>query len=93
MCYTIYYVVYLQLTCCLSITGLSSITRGIDQFTIIAAPALTGLLMSYGSMFVSAIFVAGWNICSVFIEYALLLRIYNKVPALAVKGPSQRGKH
>ena len=43
-------------------------------------------------MFVSAIFVAGWNICSVFIEYALLLRIYNKVPALGVKNPLQKGE-
>ena len=66
-------------------TGLSSTMRAIDQLTIIAAPIVTGLLMTYGSMVISAVFIACWNLISLFAEYGLLLRIYHRVPALAVK--------
>lgn len=65
--------------------------RAIDQLTIICAPILTGLIMTYGSMMISAICIAAWNLMSVFIEYGLLLRIYNRVPALAVKNDSPPG--
>lgn len=64
---------------------LSSTLRAIDQFTLVAAPILTGLLMTYGSMFISAIVITGWNVISVFIEYSLLARVYDRVPDLAVK--------
>ncbi|XP_067931981.1 solute carrier family 40 member 1-like [Watersipora subatra] len=64
---------------------LSSITRAIDQVTNISAPALTGFIISSFSVSASAIFVAIWNVCSIFVEYGLLQRIYRKVPELAVK--------
>lgn len=64
---------------------LTSIMRAIDQFTMITAPILTGLLMSFGTMQVSAAVIAAWNVVSVVIEYFLLVAVYNRVPDLAVK--------
>ena len=34
---------------------------------------------------ISAVFIACWNLVSVFAEYGLLLRIYHRVPTLGVK--------
>lgn len=59
--------------------------RAIEQFSNIAAPIVTGFLMTFGSMIISAIFIVCWNIISVFVEYALLARIYDQVPDLAIK--------
>ena len=67
------------------LSEMSSTMRMIDQLTNICAPIVTGLLMTYGSTVISAVFIACWNLVSVFAEYGLLLRIYHRVPALAVK--------
>ena len=40
--------------------------------------------MNY-SLWIAALFIAIWNIISVVIEYALLLKIYHRVPQLAIK--------
>ena len=34
----------------------------------------------------SALFVAGWNIVSLVVEYVLLSNVYHMVPELAIKG-------
>ena len=49
------------------------------------APTVAGIIMSY-SHIIAAIFIAVWNLVSVFCEYALLRRVYKLVPELAVKG-------
>lgn len=66
-------------------TALSSTMRAIDQLTAISAPVLTGLLMTYGSMVISAVFIAAWNVCSVCVEFSLLHSIYRRVPELSLK--------
>lgn len=39
----------------------------------------------------SAVVLAVWNVASVFVEYSLLVIIYNRVPALATKGGWEGG--
>lgn len=39
----------------------------------------------YKSLWAAALFIAIWNIISVVVEYAMLLKVYNRVPELAVK--------
>ncbi len=49
------------------------------------APTCVGLLMELASLLVGSLFIAGWNVVSVFFEYGLLLRVYKLVPRLAYK--------
>ena len=42
--------------------------------------------MNFASMTIAALYIAGWNIVSVVVEYYLLLKVYKNVPALAMKG-------
>ena len=67
------------------LSEMSSTMRMIDQLTNICAPIVTGLLMTYGSTVISAVFIACWNLVSVFAEYGLLLRIYHRVQTLGDK--------
>ena len=49
------------------------------------APALCGLIMNVASLMAGALFIAGWNVVSVVVEYLLLQRVYTLVPRLAYK--------
>eukprot|EP00062_Callorhinchus_milii_P005967 gi/632945967/ref/XP_007888323.1/ PREDICTED: solute carrier family 40 member 1 [Callorhinchus milii] len=60
--------------------------RIIDQLTNIAAPLAVGNIMTFGSIKIGCGFIAGWNLFSMFMEYFLLRNIYQKTPALAIKG-------
>lgn len=64
---------------------MNATVRIIDQLTNILAPMLVGQIMSFGSHFIGCGFIAGWNLCSMCVEYALLWKVYQKTPALAVK--------
>ncbi|ESO01114.1 hypothetical protein HELRODRAFT_120735, partial [Helobdella robusta] len=68
------------------LTNLNAVTRSLDLACKIVSPLTVGLIMSYSSLVVSAVVLAAWNVLSVFLEYAILLRIYNMVPQLAIKG-------
>ena len=67
-------------------TDMNATVRIIDQLTNILAPMLVGQIMSFGSHFIGCGFISGWNLCSMCLEYALLWSVYQKTPALAVKG-------
>lgn len=66
-------------------TDMNATVRIIDQLTNILAPMLVGQIMAFGSHFVGCGFISGWNLCSMCLEYALLWKVYQKTPALAVK--------
>lgn len=64
---------------------MNATVRIIDQLTNILAPMLVGQIMSFGSHFIGCGFISGWNLCSMFVEYTLLWKVYKMTPALAVK--------
>ena len=64
---------------------LSATLRRIDLVTNLAAPILTGLVITYGSPVIGAVFLGAWNLVFMFIEYGILYQIYLRVPQLAVK--------
>ena len=65
---------------------MNATVRIIDQLTNILAPMLVGQIMAFGSHFIGCGFISGWNLCSMCLEYALLWKVYQKTPALAMKG-------
>ncbi|CAD5123416.1 DgyrCDS11765 [Dimorphilus gyrociliatus] len=68
------------------LASLNAVVRSIDLSCKILAPIAVGGIMSAFGLQVSAIFIAAWNIVSLFLEYALLKKVYNLVPRLAIKG-------
>ncbi|MEQ2311295.1 hypothetical protein AMECASPLE_018351 [Ameca splendens] len=67
------------------LADMNATVRIIDQLTNILAPMLVGQIMAFGSHFIGCGFISGWNLCSMCFEYALLWKVYQKTPALAVK--------
>lgn len=72
------------------LTRMNSVIRRIDLTCKLAAPVLSGLIISFISLKASAISIALWNILSVFLQYWLLRSVYNGIPAL--KEGKQRQK-
>ena len=64
---------------------MNAVVRRIDLTVNILAPILVGQIMTFASMTVAGIFIAAWNLGSLILEYYLLLRVYRKVPRLAMK--------
>ncbi|CAH1238033.1 SLC40A1 [Branchiostoma lanceolatum] len=64
---------------------LNAAMRRIDLCSKILAPVVVAQIMTFVSMLVGAMFIAGWNMVSMAIEYYLYHRVYVSVPALAVK--------
>lgn len=64
---------------------MSAFLRRIDLTTKLLAPIVTGQVITFGSMTIGALFIAGWNLVSVFVEYIFLHAVYKSVPALASK--------
>ncbi|XP_029689712.1 solute carrier family 40 member 1 [Takifugu rubripes] len=67
------------------LADMNATVRIIDQLTNILAPMLVGQIMAFGSHFIGCGFISGWNLCSMFVEYTLLWKVYKMTPALAVK--------
>ncbi|XP_078571615.1 ferroportin-like [Branchiostoma floridae x Branchiostoma japonicum] len=67
------------------LANMNATMRRIDLCTKILAPVVVGQIMTFVSMLVGALFIAGWNMVSMAIEYYLYYRVYDSVPALAVK--------
>lgn len=59
--------------------------RRIDLCTKLLAPIATGQIMHFASPGIGALFIAGWNLVSVFVEYILLWKVYILVPELRNK--------
>ncbi|CAH1790412.1 unnamed protein product [Owenia fusiformis] len=67
------------------LASLNAAVRAIDLTSNILAPIVAGQVMTFGSMLIGAVFIAVWNIVSVFIEYYLLWKVYIRVPELEHK--------
>ncbi|KAG9349419.1 hypothetical protein JZ751_027862 [Albula glossodonta] len=68
------------------LADMNATVRIIDQLTNILAPMLVGQIMAFGSHLIGCGFISGWNLCSMCLEYCLLWKVYQKTPALAIKG-------
>lgn len=64
---------------------MNAVFRTIDLTALILSPMLAGILLDFVSNAFGAIFIAGWNVISVFFEFALLILIYRENPDLAKK--------
>uniref|UniRef100_T1JCZ3 Solute carrier family 40 member n=1 Tax=Strigamia maritima TaxID=126957 RepID=T1JCZ3_STRMM len=64
---------------------MNAMARRIDLTSLICAPIITGQLMTYTSMVITAIFIAVWNLVSMFVEFFLISKLYYSTPALATK--------
>lgn len=67
------------------LAAMNASIRRIDLTVNILAPIVVGWIMSFASMKIAGIFIASWNIVSMFVEYFLLWNVYKRVPALAEK--------
>ncbi|XP_051882572.1 solute carrier family 40 member 1 [Pristis pectinata] len=67
------------------LADMNATVRRIDQVTNILAPMAVGQIMTFGSTVVGCGFISGWNLFSMCFEYYLLLKIYQRTPALAIK--------
>ncbi|XP_028249033.1 solute carrier family 40 member 1 isoform X2 [Parambassis ranga] len=74
------------------LADMNATVRIIDQLTNILAPMLVGQIMAFGSHFIGCGFISGWNLCSMCLEYALLWKVFQKTPALAVKAGQKDGQ-
>ncbi|XP_063286209.1 solute carrier family 40 member 1-like [Pelobates fuscus] len=68
------------------LADMNATVRRIDQLTNILAPMAVGQIMTFGSPVIGCGFIAGWNLVSMCVEYMLLWKVYQKTPALAIKG-------
>ena len=66
-------------------TDLNATIRAMDLLCNIVSPVTVGLVMTAASLTTAAIFIAAWNVFSVFVKYGLLSKVYRLVPQLAVK--------
>ena len=62
---------------------MNSIFRTIDLVCLTLTPTLAGILFSYTSYLICAVFIGVWNVISVFLEFLLLVSIYQEFPALS----------
>ena len=61
---------------------MTSTMKVIDQLTLIMAPVATGQVVTYANTQNGALIIAGWNALSFILEYYLLWKVYNTIPAL-----------
>jgi solute carrier family 40 (iron-regulated transporter), member 1 len=64
------------------LTKMNSVIRRIDLVCKLFAPVIAGFIISFVSLTASAWSLAIWNILSVFLQYWLLMSVYNGIPAL-----------
>lgn len=64
------------------LTKMNSIIRRIDLVCKLFAPVAMGFIISFVSLTASAMALAIWNIASVFLQYWLLMFVYNSIPDL-----------
>ena len=69
---------------------MTAMLRRIDQISMILAPIVTGQVMTYIGLVYGAIVIGGWNVLSVFVEFYLMWKVYNTVPALKAKKNASR---
>ncbi|KAJ9694084.1 hypothetical protein PVL29_009862 [Vitis rotundifolia] len=65
------------------LTRMNSVLRRIDLICKLLAPVVTGFIISFVSLKASAMTLAIWNTASVWLQYWLLMSVYNGIPALS----------
>ncbi|KAK9124653.1 hypothetical protein Sjap_014255 [Stephania japonica] len=65
------------------LTRMNSVIRRIDLICKLFAPVLTGFIVSFLSLKASAVTLAVWSTLSVWLQYWLLISVYNGVPSLS----------
>ncbi|XP_025095565.1 solute carrier family 40 member 1-like isoform X2 [Pomacea canaliculata] len=68
-----------------SLAKMTAVLRRIDQTTLILAPVATGQVMTFAGLENGALFIAGWNLASVGLEYYLMWKVYKTMPALSAR--------
>lgn len=69
----------------LLLSEMTAVLRRIDQTTLILAPVATGQVMTFAGLENGALFIAGWNLASVGLEYYLMWKVYKTMPALSAR--------
>ncbi|GMP86051.1 hypothetical protein CsSME_00038989 [Camellia sinensis var. sinensis] len=64
------------------LTSMNSVIRRIDLICKLFAPVLTGFIISFVSLTASAFALSLWNTVSVFLQYWMLMSVYNGFPSL-----------
>ena len=70
------------------LAAMNSIFRTIDLVCLTLTPTLAGFLFSYTSYLICAVFIGVWNVISVFLEFLLLVSIYQEFPAISHVKPT-----
>ncbi|KAK9728370.1 hypothetical protein K7432_001158 [Basidiobolus ranarum] len=71
------------------LTQLNTSMRRIDLICKLVAPLLVACLTTVGTTIFAVIFIGIWNIISLVLEYALIYRVYQMVPALSLSKGNQ----
>lgn len=65
------------------LSTMTSTLRSIDLTTKLVAPIVTGQVIYFLDLGYGGVFVAGWNIVSLFAEYIMVKMVYDQIPSLA----------
>lgn len=57
--------------------------RSIDLTTKLAAPIVTGQVIYFLHIGWGGVFIASWNVVSLFLEYNMIKKVYDQIPSLA----------
>ncbi|XP_010264506.1 PREDICTED: solute carrier family 40 member 2-like [Nelumbo nucifera] len=68
------------------LTKMNAVIRRIDLVCKLFAPVCTGFIISFISLKASAMTLALWNTISVWLQYWLLMSVYNGIPSLSERG-------
>ncbi|XP_067854342.1 ferroportin-like [Heptranchias perlo] len=72
------------------LADLNAVMRRIDQVVNILAAMTVGQIMTSASNVVGCVFILGWTLVSLLVEFICLSRVYRMVPALAFKAGPER---
>jgi hypothetical protein len=71
------------------LAGTNSMLRQVNLFCNLAAPALAGVIMSFASDRVAALFIACWSILALSIELFSVKKLFSMSPALAIRSATK----
>ncbi|KAK3108330.1 hypothetical protein FSP39_005685, partial [Pinctada imbricata] len=74
-----------------SLASLSAMMRAIDMISRVLSPLVMGQVLDLTELGYGAVLIAAWNLLSVILEFYLLRKIYESVPALKSKMYKARG--
>ncbi|XP_052081265.1 solute carrier family 40 member 1-like [Mytilus californianus] len=63
--------------------SMTATLRSIDLTTKLAAPIVTGQVIYFLHIGWGGVFIASWNVVSLFVEYNMIKKVYDQIPSLA----------